>query len=88
MGAYFHQDWDLDGGSVSDTVDAFAVGAPDRVGPAMAEIDELLALEVPEGGLRDALEGMGCDYHAGDSDSDYRRWLVSIRERLAQRSST
>ena len=87
MGAYFHQDWDLDGGSVSDTVEAFAVGSPDRVVPAMSDIDELLALELPEGGLRDVLEGMGCDYYAGDSDQDYRTWLMDIRETLSRGSS-
>lgn len=82
MGAYFHQDWDTDGGAVSDTVMAFVAGAPLRVEPAVAEIDELLGASLREGDLRGRLEAMGCDYYAGESDADYRAWLIDIRALL------
>lgn len=88
MGAYFHQDWDLDGGTVHDTVDAFVAGSPARVAPAMSEIDEVIARPFPEGGLRDFLEGLGCQYFAGDTDDDYRHWLADILERLQSRAPT
>lgn len=82
MGAYFHQDWDLDGGTVHDTVDAFAAGSPARVEPAMSDIDQVLELDLREGQLRSLLQSMGCEYFAGDTDDDYRNWLADIRARL------
>ena len=45
MGAYFHQDWDLDGGRVSDTVTAFLREPRDTVIAAADQIDELIAME-------------------------------------------
>lgn len=67
MGAYFHQDWVMDGGAVSDTVD---------------QIDELVREDLPEGALEARLDEWGCDYYAGDTDDDYRRWLSEVRDQL------
>jgi hypothetical protein len=88
MGAYFHQDWDLDGGTVNDTVNAFAVDSPARVESTVADIDEVLDRPLPEGGLRSLLESMGCAYYAGETDQDYRTWLLDIRESLSGRASS
>lgn len=67
MGAYFHQDWVMDGRAVSDTVD---------------QIDELVREDLPEGALEARLDEWGCDYYAGDTDDDYRRWLSEVRDQL------
>lgn len=87
MGTYFHQDWDLDGGAVSDTVSAFVQGAPTKVAPTIADIDDLLAEGPAERSLRMVLESMGCEYYAGDSDEAYRVWLVEIRDQLSATSA-
>lgn len=82
MGAYFHQDWDIDGGRASDTVTAFVGEGRAMVGAAANEIDDLLAANFSEGALTARLESMGCQYYAGDTDEDYRRWLTEIRDQL------
>ena len=82
MGAYFHQDWDMDGGQVSDTVASFLNERPALVSACAAEIDLLLAQELAEGELRDQLGAWGCDFRAGDSDEDYRLWLTQISKQI------
>ncbi|HSF35940.1 MAG TPA: contact-dependent growth inhibition system immunity protein [Nocardioides sp.] len=82
MGAYFHQDWDIDGGQVSDTVAAFLHEPRDTVLAAADQIDELIDMNLPEGGLAALLESMGCQYYAGESDGDYRQWLGDIQRQL------
>ena len=82
MGAYFHQDWDIDGGRVSDTVAAFLDEGRDMVAAAADQIDDLMAMDLPEGSLASLLDGMGCQYYAGDTDEDYRRWLREVRDQM------
>lgn len=81
VGGYFHQDWTGDGGTVEDTVQAFLREPPAATSRAVSDIDTLLA-SVPEGELTEILRRMGCDYHAGDSDDDYRQWLLHVRHLL------
>jgi hypothetical protein len=61
-GAYFHQDWDIDGGLVSDTVAAFLHERRDLVEATVKELDNLLGEVLPEGTLAARLDGWGCDY--------------------------
>jgi ABC-type protease/lipase transport system fused ATPase/permease subunit len=82
MGGYLHQDWDVYGGDVSDAVAAFLRDAPSRIAETADEIDELIATDMPSGELERRLEAWGCAYHAGDTDDDYRRWLMEIRDQL------
>ncbi|MCF6376456.1 hypothetical protein L2K70_02465 [Nocardioides KLBMP 9356] len=82
MGAYFHQDWVMDGGTLSDTVGSFLRERRQLVGDAADEIDQLLTAPLPEGDLEARLDAWGCDYYAGDTDDDYRRWLAEIRDQL------
>ena len=82
MGAYFHQDWDIDGGQVTDTVDAFLREGRGVVVAAADQIDELVRADLPQGALEARLDEWGCDYYAGDTDADYRRWLVDIRDQI------
>jgi hypothetical protein len=82
VSAYFHQDWDLGGGTVSDTVTQF-MSEPVEVTKACADqIDEIVHRSTAEGELREQLAAWGCDYLAGDADDDYRRWLVAVRDQI------
>lgn len=82
MGAYFHQDWTEDGGTVEDTVQAFLREPPAMTSQAVNDIDTLLTSGHAEGELTEVLRRMGCDYYAGDSDDDYRQWLLHVRHLL------
>ncbi|GAA5108963.1 hypothetical protein GCM10023339_08530 [Alloalcanivorax gelatiniphagus] len=82
MGAYFHQDWDTDGGAVSDTVASFLRERRDLVASCADQIDELLARDLAEGELEAQLVAWRCDYRAGDTDQDYRNWLSDIRRQI------
>ena len=83
VGAYFHQDWVMDGGKVSDTVRAFLSEPRRLVVATVDEIDTLLDEPMPEGALEAQLDEWGCQYYAGDTDDDYRRWLAEIRDDLS-----
>ena len=82
MGAYFHQDWVMDGGKSSDTVAAFLRERRELLVTCADEIDELLRQDFAEGELAAQLHAWGCDYYAGDTDDDYRHWLDEIRGQL------
>ena len=87
MSAYFHQDWDLDGGEVSHTVARFMSEPAELTAACADQIDELLHRgTIARGGheheLQDQLVSWGCDYRAGDTDDDYRRWLVEVRDQI------
>ena len=82
MGAYFHQDWDMDGGTVSDAVSSFLTERRELVLSCADEIDGLLAQDFGQGELEALLDDWGSDYYAGDSQEDYRRWLDDIRRQI------
>ena len=82
MGAYFHQDWVMDGGGVSDTVASFLRERRELVGDTVDQIDNLVREDLPEGALQTRLDEWGCDYYAGDTDDDYRRWLAEVRDQM------
>ena len=82
MGAYFHQDWVMDGGKSSDTIASFLHERRELVVQCADEIDELLQHAFSEGGLAAQLDAWGCDYYAGDTDQDYRQWLDEVRQQI------
>ena len=82
MGAYFHQDWVMDGGTVSDTVASFLRERRELVGETADQIDDLVRADLPQGALQARLNEWGCDYYAGDTDDDYRRWLAEVRDQM------
>ena len=82
MGAYFHQDWDVDGGNASDTVASFLNERPALVSACAEDIDLLLTQKLPEGELAERLIAWGCDFRAGDTDEDYRVWLAGISAQI------
>ncbi|RYC10470.1 contact-dependent growth inhibition system immunity protein [Nocardioides zhouii] len=88
MGAYFHQDWDIDGGLVSDTVSAFLRERRELVMATVDQIGALLEVDLPEGGLDAQLEEWGCQYYAGETDDAYRAWLKDIRDQMRSFLST
>lgn len=88
MGAYFHQDWVMDGGRSSDTVATFLNERRDLVVTTVKEIDDLVREDLPEGSLAAQLNEWGCDYYAGDSDEDYRAWLSDMRDQMRSFLST
>ncbi len=88
MGAYFHQDFDVDGGTSAHTVAAFSQERPQLVRACVDEIDSLLAEPLAPGDLEARLEEWGCDYYAGDTDQDYRNWLGEVRGQLAGHLTT
>lgn len=82
VSAYFHQDWDLDGGTVSDTVTQFMSEPAELTTACADQIEVLVRRDLAERGLRGQLAAWGCDYLAGDTDDDYRRWLVDVRDQI------
>ncbi len=88
MGAYFHQDWDMDGGNSADTVASFLNERPALVSACADEIDLLLARELAEGELVAQLAAWGCGFRAGETDEDYRVWLAGIRTQIRTFLST
>ena len=82
MGAYFHQDWDMDGGDSSDTVASFLNERPALVSACADEIDRLLTRHLAEGELAEQLIAWGCGFRAGDTDEDYRVWLARISAQI------
>ena len=82
MGAYFHQDWVMDGGRSRDTVASFLSERRDLITATADQIDALLMEELPEGTLATRLDEWGCDYYAGETDEDYRAWLREIRGQI------
>lgn len=82
LSAYFHQDWDLDGGTPSDTVAAYLREPAEVTRRCADEIDQLLAEDLDEGDLRKRLLDLGSEYPAGDNDADYRQWLIEVRDQI------
>ena len=82
VGAYFHQDWDLAGGTIADAVTEFMGESVELRTACANQIDDLVHRSISEGELRKQLVAWGCDYRAGDTDDDYRRWLVEVRDQI------
>lgn len=82
MGAYFHQDFALDGGTSAHTVAAFTSERDQLVRDCAADIEALLSEPLAEGELEARLDAWGCDYRAGDNDQDYRDWLRDVHAQL------
>jgi hypothetical protein len=82
MGAYFHQDWELDGDE-SDVVDLFVRHEPESADRLPAEVDRLLAELPDEPALRSfILEDLGAYYLADAEGGTFRGWLSQIAERV------
>lgn len=85
FGAYFHQDWDLEGKDWPDLIHNYRRDTPAVEAAAAAEeIERLLAENGPEATLVDRLLEFGC-YYAPRQDlggPSVREWLVQVAEAL------
>ena len=81
FGAYFHQDWDLDADDEDGVIRAYVGHAhlPEHVVELLHEIDKLLAFDLSDYDLREALGLLGSDY---DPSGATNAWLRSLRERV------
>jgi hypothetical protein len=82
LGAYLHQDWDLDAATADEAVERAIAETPRNLHPAVEhELDDLLASHPDDRSLRAAVADL-CDYlPSGDGMSD-REWLMRVRTRL------
>jgi hypothetical protein len=76
MGAYFHQDWDLDGLDDRQTVEAFVRESPGVAADLPDEVEHVLAQMSDEAQLEAYLEALGCDVLP--PDGSYRTWLTQL----------
>jgi contact-dependent growth inhibition (CDI) system CdiI-like immunity protein len=85
IGTYFHQDWDLEGDSAAEVLEAFAAAeVPETRAAAREEADALLAEGLDDDELAARLEEMGLVYYSPETDGlTHREWLALIVERLA-----
>lgn len=84
MGAYFHQDWDIDG-TEEQVVAAFLDGSPALGRDLATEIEQVLALGPDESCLQRLVDEMGCEYLPQPRFGSYRRWLEAIADQARGR---
>ncbi len=84
MGAYLHQDFDLDGETPMDAVDAFLREEPDLARPLAAEIDTLLGTGLSEQEVERTVFDLGCQVYPDKGYTGYRLWLAAIAARARQ----
>jgi hypothetical protein len=76
MGAYFHQDWDLDGLDDRQTVEAFVRESPGLADALPGEVDQVLTHMPDEAQVEAYLEELGCDVLP--PDGSFRTWLTQL----------
>ena len=84
LGAYFHQDWDLDDPDEQEVLNRFMRSeGEDRVRAARVELNRLLAMPFDDEELSDIVfRDLGC-YYSPTPNRAMRQWLRSVAERLA-----
>ena len=85
FGGYFHEDFDVQG-EAEDVIDYFVSRNPGRVRVALDEFDRLLATDLSDEELDQLVESLGSVYWV--EDGEVRKWLTSLRDRLAAHLST
>jgi hypothetical protein len=84
VGAYLHQDWDIDYGSWSDAVDAYLQEAqPEAISEARRELTALISENPSEERIRDEMDQRGCSYYPPGDGTSYREWLDELGHKLA-----
>ncbi len=82
MGAYFHQDWDMDGDEW-DVVALFIKDEPELAIEVPAEVEATLAAHPEEADLKAfILDGLGGCFAADRDGGTYREWLTQIADRV------
>jgi hypothetical protein len=84
IGTYFHQDWDVEGDSAADVLDAFAAAeAPETRTAVREDAEALLAEDLDDDDLAARLEEMGLVSYSPEADGlTHREWLALVAERL------
>jgi CdiI immunity protein len=83
FGAYLHQDFDLEYGTVWTAVEDFTSTNPvEWVAAARKELVEILEMKLDERSLEGLVERSGCAYYAPADGYTYSAWLVELEERL------
>jgi hypothetical protein len=85
---YFHQDFNVEFGSVWGAVNAFVSEEPGLAQAVPEEIEHLLATRPEERDLDEYLTRLGCQYLAQPDDGGYRGWLTEIARRVAAATRT
>ncbi|GAA1478241.1 hypothetical protein GCM10009623_26870 [Nocardioides aestuarii] len=81
MGAYYHQDWDLDYDNDRQTIEAFAVETPDIAHLLPGEISDVLLAFPVENDVKTLLVSYGCQVDPSPTaDGSYRAWLTELAE--------
>lgn len=79
MGAYYHQDWDLDYDSDEETVQGFVVETPDVADQLPREIAKVLLATPLDADVEALLIALGCEVDPSPtSDGSYRTWLTEL----------
>jgi hypothetical protein len=82
MGAYFHQDWDMDGDEW-DVLALFITDEPELASRIPADVEHTLATYPGEPELKAFIEVELGGCFAADADGGtYRQWLTQIAERV------
>jgi CdiI immunity protein len=82
VGAYFHQDWKIEGEKVEDVLDLFARNDPHRVLAARDEAASLLERALPEDELGADLRARGLQYRPEGDGLTHREWLELVIRQL------
>ncbi len=84
FGGYFHQDWKDFYGSAETAIEQFVNDASRaELAKALRELDDLLALGLPEAELDEAMcEDIGCYYNPRPSGKTMSEWLQWVRSML------
>lgn len=80
MGAYLHQDYDLDG-TIDDNIDLFVVDTPDLAPALPAEVERALRELSTEAELEAFVDDLGCQV-LPPRGLTYREWLTQIADRV------
>jgi CdiI immunity protein len=87
LGAYFHQDWDLEGPDWQSVIAAYrAESDPEDAACSARDISALLAATLDDAELeRLFYDAFGCGYYPPGAGLTVREWLLEVRRALEWR---
>ena len=88
MGAYYHQDWDLDYDDDESTIRAFVAETPDLAGVLGRDITKALMASPSDVDAAALLHSLGCQVDPSPSSrGSHRAWLAELAA-LTQEATT
>lgn len=90
IGGYFHQDWDIEGGTDNEVVWAYKRAiTPEQLVKTINELDELIKdCSNPSNDPDQLLNGLGCEYCYQSDGLTALKWIRRIRRLLHSESSS